>query len=221
MCVPVCYRCGRTFLSWVACPSHSVADEIINVLSCYSRSRPACDWNAERLRSAFSAHSGPSSGAHKIVAYHFPNRTLSFSALLASDRLGRLHLGRRRSSSYDSTPSGVKKVSFLHCFSKHRNVPPNCASSPPISAPPVLGLTVMSFANSARQMIFRGRLSRLSCETEMTRQLSIITSCSAGPTESFVVVPELVKIKYVHPFLFSALSDPVTTKLFVGCKPRP
>ena len=163
----------------------------------------------------------PAPGAHNIAAYHFPNRTLSFSALLASDRLGRLHLGRRRSSSYDSTPSGVKKVSFLHCFSKHRNVPLNCASSPSISAPPVLGLTVMSFTNSARQMIFGGRLSRLSCETEMTRQLSIITSCSAGSTESFAVVPELVKIKYVHPFLFSALSDPVTTKLFVGCKPRP
>jgi solute carrier family 25 (mitochondrial 2-oxodicarboxylate transporter), member 21 len=37
----------------------------------------------------------------------------------------------------------------------------------------------------------------MSGETEMTRQLSIITGCSAGATESFVVVPfELVKIKY-------------------------
>jgi hypothetical protein len=35
----------------------------------------------------------------------------------------------------------------------------------------------------------------------MTRQLSIITGCSAGATESFVVVPfELVKIKYAAPF---------------------
>jgi len=35
-------------------------------------------------------------------------------------------------------------------------------------------------------------------EAEMTRQLSIITGCSAGATESFVVVPfELVKIKCV------------------------
>jgi solute carrier family 25 2-oxodicarboxylate transporter 21 len=34
----------------------------------------------------------------------------------------------------------------------------------------------------------------------MTRQLSIITGCSAGATESFVVVPfELVKIKYAPP----------------------
>lgn len=34
----------------------------------------------------------------------------------------------------------------------------------------------------------------------MTRQLSIITGCSAGATESFVVVPfELVKIKYALP----------------------
>jgi solute carrier family 25 2-oxodicarboxylate transporter 21 len=36
----------------------------------------------------------------------------------------------------------------------------------------------------------------------MTRQLSIITGCSAGATESFVVVPfELVKIKYAPLFL--------------------
>lgn len=35
----------------------------------------------------------------------------------------------------------------------------------------------------------------------MTRQLSIVTGCSAGATESFVVVPfELVKIKYVTCF---------------------
>lgn len=41
----------------------------------------------------------------------------------------------------------------------------------------------------------------------MTRQLSIITGCSAGATESIVVVPfELVKIKYVHSFLSSAFS---------------
>lgn len=35
-------------------------------------------------------------------------------------------------------------------------------------------------------------------ENKMTQQLSILTGCSAGATESFVVVPfELVKIKYV------------------------
>jgi len=45
---------------------------------------------------------------------------------------------------------------------------------------------------------FWGKTFRtLSGEAEMTRQLSIITGCSAGATESFVVVPfELVKIKY-------------------------
>lgn len=33
-------------------------------------------------------------------------------------------------------------------------------------------------------------------ESKMTQQLSILTGCSAGATESFVVVPfELVKIK--------------------------
>jgi solute carrier family 25 2-oxodicarboxylate transporter 21 len=38
----------------------------------------------------------------------------------------------------------------------------------------------------------------MSGEAEMTRQLSIVTGCSAGATESFVVVPfELVKIKYI------------------------
>jgi hypothetical protein len=43
----------------------------------------------------------------------------------------------------------------------------------------------------------------------MTRQLSIVTGCSAGATESFVVVPfELVKIKYVTCFLLLyAVSD--------------
>lgn len=42
----------------------------------------------------------------------------------------------------------------------------------------------------------------------MTRQLSIITGCSAGATESFVVVPfELVKIKYAPPFLFLRASS--------------
>ncbi len=38
----------------------------------------------------------------------------------------------------------------------------------------------------------------------MTQKLSIVTGCSAGATESFVVVPfELVKIKYVAPFHFT------------------
>jgi hypothetical protein len=43
----------------------------------------------------------------------------------------------------------------------------------------------------------------------MTRQLSIVTGCSAGATESFVVVPfELVKIKYAPPrFCYSMLSQ--------------
>ena len=38
----------------------------------------------------------------------------------------------------------------------------------------------------------------MSGENKMTQGLSIVTGCSAGATESFVVVPfELVKIKYV------------------------
>jgi len=116
--------------------------------------------------------------------------------------------------------SAVKKVLFLPCFSKHRNVPPNCASSSFISSPFCHGngFYQLSAANDYWGKTFK----TMSGETEMTRQLSIITGCSAGATESFVVVPfELVKIKYVHSFLFSALSDLVTTKLFVGCKTRP
>jgi hypothetical protein len=38
---------------------------------------------------------------------------------------------------------------------------------------------------------------KMSGEAKMTQQLSIVTGCSAGATESFVVVPfELVKVKY-------------------------
>jgi solute carrier family 25 2-oxodicarboxylate transporter 21 len=58
---------------------------------------------------------------------------------------------------------------------------------------------------------FWGKTFRnLTGEAEMTRQLSIIIGCSAGATESFVVVPfELVKIRYVFPpfLLFHAFSQ--------------
>ncbi|KAH9984844.1 mitochondrial carrier domain-containing protein [Russula vinacea] len=50
----------------------------------------------------------------------------------------------------------------------------------------------------------------LTGEPEMTRQLSIVTGCSAGATESFVVVPfELVKIKLQDKSLASAYSGPL------------
>ncbi|KAN0109056.1 mitochondrial carrier [Russula decolorans] len=50
----------------------------------------------------------------------------------------------------------------------------------------------------------------LAGEAEMTRQLSIITGCSAGATESFVVVPfELVKIKLQDKSLASTYSGPI------------
>jgi solute carrier family 25 2-oxodicarboxylate transporter 21 len=53
-------------------------------------------------------------------------------------------------------------------------------------------LPTLSAANDFWGETFR----TLSGEPEMTRQLSIVTGCSAGATESFVVVPfELVKIK--------------------------
>jgi hypothetical protein len=100
-----------------------------------------------------------------------------------------------RHDDYDSTR--CQKVSFLHCFSKHRNVPPNCASlSPSIYRPPsshVITLCQLSAANDFWGKTFRA----MSGEAEMIRQLSIVTGCSAGATEGFVVVPfELVKIKY-------------------------
>jgi solute carrier family 25 2-oxodicarboxylate transporter 21 len=50
----------------------------------------------------------------------------------------------------------------------------------------------------------------LTGQPEMTRQLSIITGCSAGATESFVVVPfELVKIKLQDKSLASTYSGPL------------
>ncbi|KAH9974405.1 mitochondrial carrier domain-containing protein [Lactifluus volemus] len=58
---------------------------------------------------------------------------------------------------------------------------------------------------------FWGKTFRqMSGETEMTRQLSIITGCSAGATESFVVVPfELVKIKLQDKSLASTYGGPL------------
>ncbi|KAI0298333.1 mitochondrial carrier domain-containing protein [Multifurca ochricompacta] len=58
---------------------------------------------------------------------------------------------------------------------------------------------------------FWGKIfKQLSGEPEMTRQLSIITGCSAGATESFVVVPfELVKIKLQDKSLASTYSGPL------------
>ena len=52
--------------------------------------------------------------------------------------------------------------------------------------------------NSAANDFWGNTYLSLSGEAKMTQQLSILTGCSAGATESFVVVPfELVKIKYV------------------------
>jgi solute carrier family 25 (mitochondrial 2-oxodicarboxylate transporter), member 21 len=52
--------------------------------------------------------------------------------------------------------------------------------------------------NSAANDFWGNTYLSLSGEAKMTQQLSILTGCSAGATESFVVVPfELVKIKYI------------------------
>jgi len=58
---------------------------------------------------------------------------------------------------------------------------------------------------------FWGKTFRtMSGEAEMTRQLSIVTGCSAGATESFVVVPfELVKIKLQDKALASTYNSPL------------
>ncbi|KAH9034719.1 mitochondrial carrier domain-containing protein [Lactarius pseudohatsudake] len=95
-----------------------------------------------------------------------------------------------------SKPSFAKKasgvsiaVSSLHYCSKHPSVQQNCTA-----------------ANDFWGKSFK----KLSGETEMTRQLSIITGCSAGATESFVVVPfELVKIKLQDKSLASTYNGPI------------
>jgi hypothetical protein len=57
---------------------------------------------------------------------------------------------------------------------------------------------------SAANDFWGKKFRTMSGEAEMTRQLSIVTGCSAGATESFVVVPfELVKIKYISSFPFA------------------
>jgi hypothetical protein len=85
---------------------------------------------------------------------------------------------------YDSTQSGVKKISFLfdsrstetcHQIVRHLHL---CAPH---------SLTAMTFASLAQQIISGERLLRPSSKTEMTRKLSIITGYGAGATESFVV----------------------------------
>ena len=74
---------------------------------------------------------------------------------------------------------------------------------------PVLQPNIIISTLSAANDFWGKTFKNLAGEAEMTRQLSIITGCSAGATESFVVVPfELVKIKYAPSFLlFNALSQ--------------
>lgn len=70
----------------------------------------------------------------------------------------------------------------------------------------VLRYNVNDVDSSAANDFWGKTFKNLAGEAEMTRQLSIITGCSAGATESFVVVPfELVKIKCVPPFLLLCL----------------
>jgi len=188
------------------------------VLSCFFSQDPACNWNAARRQPAVSAAHWSKKGAHKIVAHHFPNRTLTLSALPASDvstSVGEdlLHMIRLNPvSKRPRSSTACRNTETCHQIVRHLR---------PSLRPPFSHGNVFYQLSAAND--FCGKAFKtLSCETEMTRQLSLITRCSAGATECFVVVPfELIKIKYVYSFLFSAISDPVTTKLFVGCKPRP
>ena len=51
----------------------------------------------------------------------------------------------------------------------------------------------------------------LTGESKMTQGLSVLTGCSAGATESFVVVPfELVKIKLVYDYSERSLYESLT-----------
>jgi hypothetical protein len=178
----------------------------------------------EKLQPAFSARSGLLSekkGAHHVVAYHVPDKILIFSTLPASDvstavgedlfqiwpmiRLNPVSKRSRSSSASRSTET---------CHQIVRHLRPSL--HPPFSHDN--DFCQLSAANDFWGKTFK----TLSGEAEMTRQLSVITGCSAGATESFVVVPfELVKIKCVHSLPFSELSDPVTTKPSLGCKTRP
>lgn len=59
-------------------------------------------------------------------------------------------------------------------------------------------IEVVSHAYSAANDFWGKTYLNLTGESKMTQQLSILTGCSAGATESFVVVPfELVKIRCV------------------------
>ena len=81
---------------------------------------------------------------------------------------------------------------FTHIISF--SVRPNCALSVTIYYIALEFLTTSSF--SAANDFWGKTYLQLSGRAKMDQQLSILTGCSAGATESFVVVPfELVKIR--------------------------
>jgi len=102
LCARLCSRCRQyfRFVSVVAWSSRSVTNVVGIALACLffcSRSRPACNWNVERLPPAFSAPSDLS--FVKKGASSGPSLPQRKADLLRLYSFGRLYRGRRRSSS--------------------------------------------------------------------------------------------------------------------------
>lgn len=93
----------------------------------------------------------------------------------------------------------VSQVSSHHCYSRRRSVRRSCTcffGTERHSEPTVISHDV--HARSAANDFWGKTYLKLTGESKMNQQLSILTGCSAGATESFVVVPfELVKIRCV------------------------
>ena len=144
----------------------------------FFRSRPARNWNAERLQPAFSAHTGLSSAkksALNVVAYQVPHRALTLSALPASDDstavsedlLQVWHMIRHNPVSKRSRSSTASRsTETCHQIVRHLHL---CAPH---------SLTAMTFAR-LRGKSFLGRPLRPSSKTEMTRKLSSSSRATA------------------------------------------
>ena len=85
---------------------------------------------------------------------------------------------------------------------------------PPCMRAPTTHVPSSSAANDVWGKTFKS----LTGESKMTQNLAIATGCSAGATESFVVVPfELVKIKCVRVFPCLCRKPDVLSRLFNRC----
>lgn len=90
------------------------------------------------------------------------------------------------------------EVLYPHYFWRHQSALRSCALHYCL-----LVKTPLSCSHPSASNDFWGKTYlKMTGDDKMTQQLSILTGCSAGATESFVVVPfELVKIRCVVAFL--------------------